>query len=672
LPEDRALSPYTGWTRDHWVALARQLLATARRYGSPDHARIHFPGAVGGYGHDVDGLEGFARTFLAAGCLAAGSEGADLTELEWYADGFRVGPDPTLDPARRWVRPSEHDQAKVEACSLATILHLTRPYLWDQFDSRTQEMTIDYLAEWIHASYPKNNWVWFRLITQQFLRSVGGPWSAEDQAEDLAFSESCYVADGWYRDGPGRTFDYYGGWVFQVYPLLWCDMLPDDPVARRLRPVFEERLAAYLPAAVRLLGADGAMLGAGRSLIYRFTAAATLWMGALAGSPALTPGLVRRATSGMVKHFATHGVPDDEGILTMGWYDPWRRLAQSYSGPCSPYWACKGLLGLVLPAAHPVWTAVEEPLPVDTADELVVYPVPGWVVSATQADGIVRVVNHGNDHATVGSTRADSPLYAQYGYSTATFPPLDADAWVTPLAQSVCLLDGRGRASHRTGFIPLGATQDTPVGVAMSRAQAHWVDPAPTQFLHGSGYVGESSPAGELTVISLVRGPWEVRAVLVGTASPEAVTLRVGGWAVTGAEIVATTSSEVADGYAAATTPALVSAIRAISHPAAGGITFLDDATPLGGPSAVPYLDFPVLTSQWVTQLITLSGQVSPGTPGDNARVAADIRLTGTAAVAHVVWPDGVSTRSVLPPGIPPGWRPATTAPSGPHTKEKK
>ena len=772
LHEDWGLSPYTGWTRQHWVGLAERMLGAARKCGSANHAQIHFPGAEGGYGHLVDGLEGFARTFLASGFLAAGSQG-QLGGLDWYAEGFRYGPDPTLDPTRRWVRPLEHDQAKVEACSLALILHLTRPYLWDQLDSRTQEMTIDYLAEWIHASYPKNNWVWFRLITGQFLKSVGGPWSPEDQAEDLAFNESCYVDNGWYRDGMGRCFDYYSAWVFQVYPLLWCDIAPDDPESRRLRPIFQQRLDRYLADFVLMIGADGAMLAQGRSLIYRFAAAATLWMGAWTGSPTLEPGLVRRAASGIVRHFVDRAVPDANGVLSMGWYAPWRALAQSYSGPGSPYWACKGLLGLALPADHPVWTATEQALPSDavpvgtvpvvpqtlsagtvpsgtaTGYTLANLAAPGWICSTTTSDGIARIINHGTDHAHQLEDRADSPLYANIGYSTATFPLLDADAWTTPLAQSVCLIDAQGRASHRTGFTPLGtgiagppepspwshpgiagppepspwsqspqshpaySPQSHPaeVGIAASRAQAHWVDPAPIQHLHGAGYTGSSSPAAIMTVISLVRGPWELRSVLLESVSEQALTLRVGGWAVTGEEFASATSSDETAGYATVQIPRpgnrrLVSAIRAIATPSTAGIRFINDASPLepaeipcpgcgapdwavfgpqipsrpahprseqrisadslaavGGSTAVPYLDFPVQTGDWVSMLVTLSGQVSSADAGEECRVAAEIAQVGPEFRVHVIWPDGVDSECWLPTGRRPG-----PEPSGPGT----
>ncbi|MDR2974581.1 MAG: DUF2264 domain-containing protein [Propionibacteriaceae bacterium] len=287
---DWAMSPHTGWIRQTWSTMAERMVAAAQRHASPNHPLIEFPGGPGGYGADINHLEGFARTFLAAGFLAAGDP-TQRAGLDWWAEGLRHGADPTKPAQERWVRPHEHDQAKVEACSLALILHLTRDYLWSNLDGSTQELLVDYLAELVHASRPANNWVWFRLIVEQFLKSVGGPWSIDDQAEDLDFSDSCHVADGWYRDGAGRTFDHYCGWVFQVYPLLWCDMMPNDPASRAWRTTFQTRLDHYLADAIHLIGADGAVLAQGRSLIYRFAAAAPSGWARGAAHPPWPPAL---------------------------------------------------------------------------------------------------------------------------------------------------------------------------------------------------------------------------------------------------------------------------------------------------------------------------------------------------------------------------------------------
>ncbi|NUP79700.1 MAG: DUF2264 domain-containing protein, partial [Nonomuraea sp.] len=257
--DDRRLSPYTGWTRDHWAALADRLLLSARPYASAAHARVSFPGPPGGYGSDVDGLEGFARTFLAAGFRVAGEGGRDpLNLMEWYAEGLAAGSDPRSP--ERWVRLDEHDQAKVEAASIALVLHLTRPWSWDRLSPLVQEQLVDYLAPAVGASYPPMNWIWFQIIVEQFLASVGGPSSAKDIAEGLALTDGFARQDGWYADGDERAYDHYVGWALHFYPLIWTEMAAGEEAADVRRPVYLERLGRYLRDAVHLVGADGSPL----------------------------------------------------------------------------------------------------------------------------------------------------------------------------------------------------------------------------------------------------------------------------------------------------------------------------------------------------------------------------------------------------------------------------
>lgn len=153
-----AISPCTGWTREDWAVLTDRLLLAAREHASAGHARITFPGPEGGYGRDVDGLEGFARTFLLAGFRLAGERGADPLGLaDWYAQGLAAGTDPNAPD--RWVRLEEKAQAKVEAASIALILDLTRPWLWDRLDPAVQARVVDYLAPAVgDDTYPQINW----------------------------------------------------------------------------------------------------------------------------------------------------------------------------------------------------------------------------------------------------------------------------------------------------------------------------------------------------------------------------------------------------------------------------------------------------------------------------------------------------------------------------------
>ena len=532
-PLDFTLSPLTGLTREHWCSYADYLLRSAHRFGTDDHANIHLPGANSRYGPRSDSLEAFARTFLLASFRIAGDPANTGWIAEWYAEGLDAGTNPA-NP-NRWPTPGELGQAKVEAASLAVGLALTRDVLWDKLPLRVQEQLIAWFETVIGEHYPPINWVWFQIVVETFLASVGGRYSDEDIDAGLAIHDSLYRGGGWFADGPERAYDHYVGWAFQVYPQLWALMAPSDPRVSARKKLDGDRLADFLDDASYLVGSNGAPLIQGRSLIYRFAAAAPFWAGELSGHTRLQPGLARRAASGMLDYFARHGSITEDGLLSIGWHGEFAGMKQAYSGAGSPYWAAKGMLGLALPADHPAWTAVEAPLPVEVSDTQRIIAAPGWQVDGTVSDGVVRIRNHATDHAVVGALVADSPLYARIGYSTHTFPDLSAES----VDNAVTFVDSSGRLTHRTGFEYLGSFSEGGVQVGASRFTAHWIEPDPDAGPdHGSGVAGTATPGPHVTVVSATHGAAELRLVRVRGASGSGASLRIGGWPVDAASSV--------------------------------------------------------------------------------------------------------------------------------------
>ena len=650
--EDRVLSPYTGWTRTHWERLADRLLDAVRPYATPRHALIHLPGPVSGSGRHSDGLEGYARTFLLAAFRLAGAQGGDGTAAlaERYAEGLAAGTDP--DSPERWPRMAECNQAKVEAASIALGLHETRPWIWDRLEPGVRARVVDWLAEMVGSWVPDNNWVWFQAIVGSFLRSVGGPWKQADLDHAVERTEGWYAGGGWYADGadtppPFRNFDHYSGWAMQLYPLWYCRISGDqaeDGLAERYRG----RLDGYLTDLQYLVGGDGAPLHQGRSLTYRYAVAAPFWAGQLFGAQALTPGLTRRIGSGMVRHFTDRTGPDGDGLLSLGWYRPHPPIRQSYSGPASPYWASKGFAGLLLPAGHPAWTAVEEPLPVERGDFVRTLHAPGWIAAGTRADGIVRIANHGADHADQGavSRHAYDPFYSRWAYSTATGPELggpgpvlDADGSVSPSAPDldlpgggpldahVALLDPQGRPSHRRPLQRLAVDGAT----ASSRYRAHWPQS------------GEGDDGGPwLTTASALHGPWEVRAVRVD-GDPAGAGLRIGGWAVADdAPLSQLTTGGGAEVRAADGLRGVVAALHAPGpEPLRAGVRASTGRTSYGEHAAVPYLETAAAARPGALYVVAIAlGRVLDAAP----TATVDDR-SGTIEVS---WSDGSSDRLTL------------------------
>ncbi|GAA3786804.1 DUF2264 domain-containing protein [Streptomyces coacervatus] len=479
-PDDRTLSPRTGYGRAHWEAAADALLAAVEPYAAEGGALYHLPGDRTSWsGRLSDGLEGYARTLLAAAFRR------DETALERYADGLAAG------VAGVWPRIEDRSQPLVEAASIALALRLTRPLLWDRLDDGVRQRATAWLGDALTAEAWPCNWELFPVTVGGFLNEIGYETDASRKAIDRGLEriEQWYVGDGWYTDGDGRKFDYYNGWAMHLYPVLHAWLADDD----RLLDLYGSRLSRHLEDYARLFGGDGAPMHQGRSLTYRFATTVPQWLGALTGHTPLAPGETRRLASGALKYFLDRGAVDSHGLLTLGWHGPDPAVLQGYSGPASPYWASKGFLGLLLPADHAVWTAEEEPGPTERADAVTPVGPPNWLLQSTSSDGIVRLHNHGSE-----DVRYD-PYYTRLAYSTVTEPSSSPSA---AYDNSVVVGDDPSR------------TEIEPLGV-------------------GEGWVASRHTAGggaRVTSVVLVRGAVEVRAHLVAGAEP-GTAVRVTGWA---------------------------------------------------------------------------------------------------------------------------------------------
>ncbi|MFJ2643664.1 DUF2264 domain-containing protein [Streptomyces sp. NPDC087511] len=573
-PPDRLLSSRTGWTRSHWEATADRMLDALVPYATPGFAQYRLPGRGSWSGVVSDGLEGFARSFLLAACRIAGAGGAvDPALTERYAAGLAAGTDPGSGEA--WPELTDCSQQMVEAASVAVALHETRPWIWDRLDARVQERVVDWFSGFVGGRTWDNNWRLFQVVSEQFLASVGAPYSRSDIESNLDRIEDWYVGDGWYTDGDGRNFDYYIGWAMHLYPLLWSRIAGGDDGGRT--EVYRQRLSRFLEDYPHFFGSDGAPVHQGRSLTYRFAALAPVWMGALADCTPLAPGLTRRLASGTMRHFAERGVPDERGLLTLGWYDTFLPSTQPYSGPASPYWASKGFLGLLLPADHAVWTARELPLPIEESDQYTALPAPGWLLHGTRDDGIVRLINHGSDHnppfdeSADPSEGTDDPHYARFAYSTATAPEAAPHAVARSIDNHLALVAPDGTPSPRRRIHPLRCED---------RVAASW---------YAARLPGDGHPY-RIETTSVLHGPWEVRVHRV--EAPEGVVVREGGHAVSHATSPFALSGP--DWALARTADGLSSALVALhgwdggTEPAAVARDVQSNAN--GPHSAIPYL----------------------------------------------------------------------------------
>lgn len=517
--DDRALSPHTGYTRAHWEAAADGLLRAAWQWATPGGALLDLPGRPSASGVRSDGLEGYARTFLAAAFRVAGAEGKDPHGwLDRYADGLAAGTrNPGREDAESWPLIRDHTvfgQPMVESASVAIGLRLTRPWLWDRLDAGVQDRTEEWLRDALRHTPAPNNWYLFPYSVAGFLESVGRGDAQTARAKQRALDllEGWYRGDGWYSDGDGRAFDHYNGWALHLYPVLDAYLSGDAELSAH----YGARLREHLEGFSLLFGGDGAPIHFGRSLTYRFAAASSVALGAVSGHTPLTPGASRRVINGSLRYFLERGATGTDGLLNLGWHGPHEASLQNYSAPASPYWASKAFVSLLAPEGHPLWTATEEPAPSEGPDRVLALPAPGLLVQSTRADRIVRLHNHGSDHVRPHEGESgvqDDPLYSRQSYSTVTGPTSRANAADNHLAVVVA-----GARSGRRVIRALGAGGGDGWGWAAS-----WHRPV---FTSGSPMV----PGLRVESVTVVHGRYELRAHRV-LGAPDGARVEQTGWA---------------------------------------------------------------------------------------------------------------------------------------------
>ncbi|MFB6150888.1 MAG: DUF2264 domain-containing protein [Haloarculaceae archaeon] len=392
-------------TRADFQRAAVRLFEPLRSHASDCRARVK-PGAAGAHFSDVAaGLEGFARPLWGLAPLAAG--GGAFDDWDHFRTGMAAGTDP--DHPEYWGRAGDYSQKHVETAAIGFGLALAPDELWDPLDADAQERLVEYLRQVNDADLHDCNWLFFRVMVNLGLRSVGARYDRDLTRETLDRLESFYLGDGWYADGPEgeRPCDYYVPWAMHTFGLAYAALAGDEDPERADR--FRERAREFAGDYREWFRADGPGLPYGRSLTYRFAQSAFWGALAFADVEALPWGEIRGLWGRNVRWWAEQAIFAADGTLTVGYRYPAPKTSEPYNSPSSPYWAMKAFLPLALPESHPFWRA-EERAPAHASGP-VVQERPKLVVCRDE-----RADHH--FALTTGQNSQYLEKYAKFAYST--------------------------------------------------------------------------------------------------------------------------------------------------------------------------------------------------------------------------------------------------------------
>lgn len=367
---DPVSAPFTGLSRASWTDLARQLLGGILHHTSALRDRIRPPvslvsnyprlqrdGSV--YGLEEEYVEAFCRSLWMAGPLLAQDPDWRLEGLsvaDYYREYLVRGATPG-DSAHFGIGRGPHPTPHImEAAAVCIALQQSRAVLWDPLEARERERIVAWLDAVRSRPVNPNNWRWFSVIVETFLKIEGFAHDSGRVREHLSAIRTFHVDAGWSRDLD--KFDYYSAWSLQFYPIFWS--LWDGASFPGLRDEFAERNDRFLESFVHVFSRRGELPIWGRSPIYRFGAAAPLAASFLRPDPpSIDPGFARRLASGSLRQFVERPGFLKDGIPTLGWLSEQPDIVDHYSGVTSPYWCAKLFCALSLPDTSPFWSASE-------------------------------------------------------------------------------------------------------------------------------------------------------------------------------------------------------------------------------------------------------------------------------------------------------------------------
>lgn len=361
---DYRKSPYTGMTRRHWIEAGEYLLQGAFNYIHTLDDQMYFPkqlektyprkpGEI-----PVAKLEGLARTLFIAAPLLKDNPQLTMNGIK-VADYYRHQLINISNPQSKSYIPHRKggpSQTLLELGSLAISMKAAQDVLWNPLTKAQKDSLAATMLSYGEGPTIGSNWMFFNVFILSFLKDQGYAVNETYLESNLQKLLARYRGEGWYNDAP--AYDYYSAWAYQTYGPIWAEMF-----GKKHYPTYAEQflrnqhdMVANYPY---MFSRDGRMNMWGRSICYRFAAAAPLSLYEYDGSGDVNYGWMRRIASATLLQFLENPEFLEDGVPTMGFYGPFAPAVQIYSCRGSVYWCGKAFLSLLLPENSQYWSVTE-------------------------------------------------------------------------------------------------------------------------------------------------------------------------------------------------------------------------------------------------------------------------------------------------------------------------
>ena len=256
---------------------------------------------------------------------------------------------------------TKQPQPIVDAAYLVHAFLRAPKALWEPLDDLTKKRYIESFKALRDRTGAYNNWLIFTGLTEAFILQQGekcDPFRVRIGKNKVL---EWYVGDGWYKDGPKFSMDYYNSYVLNPMFVAMLETLQPKKMATE-QEVNQalKRMIRHSEFCERIIGPDGSYPCFGRSVTYRSAAFQSLADVALREKlpEHVTPAQVRCALTAVHQNmYEGNQNFDKNGWLVLGFNGHQPEIADSYTSTGSLYMATLSFLPLGLPADNEFWTA---------------------------------------------------------------------------------------------------------------------------------------------------------------------------------------------------------------------------------------------------------------------------------------------------------------------------
>lgn len=422
--DDFQLSPYTGYTRAHWLEITERIISGVLPYFNEETGTLDVPAVPKEFAYEklrvknstVLSKRALERIMVAV-IIYSKATGKDFITgyhgsiTAPFMNEILRGTDP--ESPGYWGEPQPFDQV---GSIFAMGAYINPARFWDPL---TKQQKKNLLIYWQKQAYNKtynNNHHYFHMTPVALLEQNGMDGNREHLIKMSERLMGWYRGDGWFIDGGNQGFDQYNLWGFQLYNHVLYKF--DSTWKARFGETIRKTTARFLETYIYLYGRDGGPIPWGRSLSYRFAGNSAVSWATINGLCTLPPGQARRILSGSLKYFWEHGCLGENGLLNIGYWGSNTSMAEKYLAPGDPYWAAHGLACLLIPETDPFWTDIEMPMPADGAGGRLTVPGAQFSLRVSPIDGESRLFPVGQPFAHKRNKWQVGAKYDQHAYSS--------------------------------------------------------------------------------------------------------------------------------------------------------------------------------------------------------------------------------------------------------------